>query len=77
MNTLKGCNGGDGGQGGFGGKGGGGLGGHSVGVAYTGKAPPKATVSLGMAGLGGVGMDAGGNGAPGEAKDMLLFPEGA
>jgi hypothetical protein len=74
MSTLKGCNGGEGGQGGFGGRGGGGLGGHSLGIAHTGKAPPKASISTGMPGAGGMGADAAGNGASGQAKNTLEIP---
>jgi hypothetical protein len=75
MSTLQGCAGGQGGAGGLGGKGGGGRGGHSIGVAYTGKAPPSAATSLGVAGVGGLGEGDSGNGAPGEVKDSLQFTE--
>ncbi|WP_438018930.1 hypothetical protein WMF18_07540 [Sorangium sp. So ce315] len=55
-----GCKGGRGGKGGDGGHGGGGLGGHSLGIAYLGKAPPSTgliEVTLGDPGQGGTGPD--------------------
>jgi hypothetical protein len=76
--TSKACNGGAGGQGGTGGKGGGGRGGHALGIAYVGKAPPKAGVTFtkGTAGAGGAGDHAMGNmgdGAAGVAADVQVF----
>lgn len=71
-----GCPGGYGGFGGTGGQGGGGRGGHSLGIAFMGKAAPTSGVSitLGMAGAGGLGADMSGDGAAGEAKNTLEFP---
>lgn len=53
------CAGGNGGQGGRGSSGGGGLGGHSIGVAFKGKAPvqKEVTVKHGQGGPGGIGGD--------------------
>jgi len=68
--SLKpGCPGGKGGAGGTGGKGGGGLGGHSVGLAFTGKAPPASgwTATPGSNGKGGAGDDTNGNMGDGAA----------
>ena len=74
-NLKLGCSGGPGGKGGMGGQGGGGRGGHSVGIAYRGEAPSTEGVTFvkGTAGGGGVGADAGGNGAPGEQRDVQEF----
>jgi hypothetical protein len=74
--TPDACNGGKGGQGGSGGKGGGGRGGHSIGIAYKGEAPSTdgATMETGDAGLGGLGVDAAGNGANGVKADTYEFP---
>lgn len=73
-----GCPGGDGGDGGNGGSGGGGLGGHSLSMAYIGKAPlGKPQMSIGSAGAGGLGgnnnaqMNAGQAGA---AQESVEFP---
>ena len=46
-----------------GGQGGGGRGGHAIGLAFTGKAPPKTgwTAMPGTAGMGGTGDDTNGN----------------
>ena len=77
--SLKaGCAGGPGGSGGVGGKGSGGTGGHTIGIAYTGKAPPKSGVmsTKGTAGAGGTGDDMNGNkgdGAMGVAADTHAF----
>jgi hypothetical protein len=67
------CNGGKGGAGGPGGVGGGGTGGHSIGIAYTGAAPPAAmvTFTLGAAGAGGGAST--GTGAAGVAMNTLAF----
>ena len=67
-NLKDGCGGGDGGTGGNGGKGGGGLGGHSLGLAFTGKAPPASgwTAMPGMAGVGGTGDDSNNNKGSGD-----------
>ncbi|APR75130.1 Endoglucanase [Minicystis rosea] len=72
------CPGGKGGTGGTGGKGGGGLGGHSLGLAFTGKAPSTTgwTATPGSKGPGGVGDSANSNmsdGATGLACKSLDF----
>jgi hypothetical protein len=65
------CPGGKGGSGGTGARGGGGLGGHSIGLAFTGKAPPSGgwAAKPGSKGLGGTGDDTGGN--PGDGSSGL------
>ena len=75
--TLAACLGGEGGVGGTGGRGGGGRGGHSVGIAWTGMAPPEAikdSIVFGQPGNGGLGDDETNSGADGEAAAMLQFP---
>ncbi|APR87774.1 Endoglucanase [Minicystis rosea] len=80
-NLSDACPGGKGGAGGFGGKGGGGRGGHSIGIAYTGKAPPASSdttwkATVGTPGNGGLGDNAGGNmgdGAAGVAIELQQF----
>jgi hypothetical protein len=75
--TLAACLGGDGGVGGTGGRGGGGRGGHSIGIAWTGMAPPEAilnSIVIGQPGTGGPGDDGTNSGADGEAAATLQFP---
>jgi hypothetical protein len=57
--SVSACNGGKGGQGGRGSSGGGGLGGHSIGIAFKGKAPVQKSVTVqhGNGGTGGIGGD--------------------
>lgn len=74
-----GCAGGLGGIGGKGGQAGGGTGGHSIGIAYLGKAPPMmgVTFTKGIGGIGGAGDNSNGNsgdGAAGVAADVQMFP---
>lgn len=73
--TSKACSGGEGGAGGFGGKGGGGRGGHSLGIAYTGDAPPidGVTITTGTPGKGGAGAAMPGQGADGAKADAQAF----
>ncbi len=76
------CSGGPGGSGGTGGQGGGGLGGHSLGLAFTGKAPPKSgwTATPGIFGAGGTGdtmNDNKGDGASGQAQGCWDFDRNA
>jgi hypothetical protein len=75
MATSPSCSGGGGGNGGSGGQGGGGRGGHSIGIAYTGTAPPTdgAAINVGMFGAGGMGGNAAGQGAPGVAAMTQMF----
>jgi hypothetical protein len=75
--TLAACLGGDGGVGGTGGRGGGGRGGHSIGIAWTGVAPPEVimdSIVIGQPGNGGPGDDESNSGADGQADAMLEFP---
>jgi hypothetical protein len=70
------CDGGKGGQGGNGGDGGGGMGGHSIGVAYRGKAPTgidPASVKVGTKGTGGKPGSGTGNGDDGIAAISQPF----
>lgn len=70
-----GCDGGFGGTGGKGGKGGGGAGGHSIAIAFTGNKPMQGewTATTGMFGVGGLGGNAAGLGAPGVKVDVHEF----
>lgn len=74
-NLKDGCKGGQGGQGGPGGRGGGGLGGPSIGIAFTGDAPPTkdVTFTIGTPGDGGAGDGAMGAGAKGVAAETHSF----
>lgn len=70
-----GCDGGFGGTGGKGGKGGGGAGGHSIAIAFTGTKPVQGewTATTGTFGVGGLGGNAVGEGAPGVKAEMQEF----
>jgi hypothetical protein len=75
--TLAACLGGEGGVGGTGGRGGGGRGGHSIGIAWTGMAPPEAimdSIVFDQPGNGGPGDDGTNSGADGEAAATFGFP---
>lgn len=69
--TATGYPGGDGGRGGKGGPGGAGAGGPSIGIVSKTGAPTTSAVvfNIGPAGVGGTGLLAGGNGAPGDYEN--------
>jgi hypothetical protein len=71
-----GCGGGIGGDGGEGGLGGGGLGGHSLGIAFSGKAPGAGATltSPGTPGAGGTSVDEASSGAEGMSGLQLEIP---